>query len=309
MEFRITSTSNENVKRLSALVRKPRERRQQDVFIVEGIKMFLEAPEELRMEAWASEGFLEKHGEQLPADLLAKFGQDRQHMIVSDRVFASVSDTQSPQGILCVVRQMHYQLQDLLAGAGAQNEQKLYVQEPLVQGQRIQAHLGQRTKPENPQPLVMILENIQDPGNLGTIIRTAEGAGVTGILMSSGTVDLYNPKVTRSTMGSIYRMPYLYTEHLHEDIRWLQQQGLTVLAAHLKGTAGYDEEDCSGSTAFMIGNESRGLSDETAALADRYIRIPMLGQVESLNAAVASSILMYEAARQRRQTGKPGSIR
>ncbi len=264
------------------MCRKPRERREQDAFIVEGIKMFLEAPEKERLEAWVSEGFLEKHGDQLPAELRSRFGTDREHMIVSDRVFAAVSDTQSPQGILCVVRQHHYELQDLLRG-------------PQEQG-NTNAQQGQSAR-----PLVMILENIQDPGNLGTILRTAEGAGVTGILMSSGTVDLYNPKVIRSTMGSVYRMPCRYTNDLHADIEWLQQQGLQVFAAHLKGETSYDEQDCTGPTAFLIGNESKGLTDETAALADCYVRIPMLGQVESLNAAVASSILMYEAARQRRQ--------
>jgi TrmH family RNA methyltransferase len=150
----------------------------------------------------------------------------------------------------------------------------------------------------------MALENLQDPGNLGTIVRTAEGAGVTGILMSRGCVDIYNSKVIRSTMGSIYRMPFVYTDQWEEALRELKRQGVSLYAAHLKGQDYHDRQDYTKPAAFLIGNESRGLTEETAALADTYIRIPMCGQVESLNAAVASSILMYEANRQRRQADR-----
>ena len=146
----------------------------------------------------------------------------------------------------------------------------------------------------------MVLENLQDPGNLGTILRTGEGAGVTGILMSSGCVDLYNPKVIRSTMGSIYRMPFCYTDDLKQSLAELKAAGVTLYAAHLRGTGTYDGQSYRTPTGFLIGNESRGLTGETAELADVYIKIPMCGQVESLNAAVASAVLMYEANRQRR---------
>lgn len=147
----------------------------------------------------------------------------------------------------------------------------------------------------------MILETIQDPGNLGTIIRAGEGAGLTGVIMNSSTADIYNPKVIRSTMGSIYRVPFLYTEDLPGTIKRLKEKNIRLFAAHLKGENNYEEEDYTGNTGFLIGNEAKGLSDEISAMADTYVRIPMLGQVESLNAAVASSILMYEAARQRRK--------
>ena len=130
---------------------------------------------------------------------------------VSDEIFRNLSDTQSPQGVMAVVSQQHYRLEDLF---------------------------GQHT-----EPLLLILENLQDPGNLGTIIRTAEGAGVTGILMSRGTADLYNPKVTRSTMGSIFRVPFLYTDNLPEAIAKVKQAGVAVCAAHLQGRHTYDGED------------------------------------------------------------------
>ena len=149
-------------------------------------------------------------------------------------------------------------------------------------------------------PLIMILENLQDPGNLGTIIRTAEGAGVDGIIMTSGTVDIYNPKVIRSTMGAMYRMKFAYTDDLAGTVKLLKSKGIITYAAHLKGAVDYVKCDYTKGTAFFIGNEGNGLTDEATDLADRKIIIPMKGKLESLNAAVSGALLMYEAARQRR---------
>ena len=127
-----------------------------------------------------------------------------------------------------------------------------------------------------------------------------EAAGVTGVIMSHDCVDIYNPKVIRSTMGSVYRMPFVYVEHLPETLEVLAEAGIHSYAAHLKGKNSYDQEDYTRGTAFLIGNEGNGLRDEVADAAECYIKIPMCGEVESLNAAVASSVLMFEAARQRR---------
>ena len=254
----ITSTSNLQVKQLIQLRKKGKERTARDVFVAEGIKMYQEVPEERLVQTYVSESCFQKNE--------TIFRNRQQVTVLSDRVFESVSDTKTPQGVLCLVRQYHYQLNDLM----------------------------------NPRPLLMVLENLQDPGNLGTIVRTAEGAGVSGILMTDGCVDIYNPKVIRSTMGSIYRMPFYYTDNLQRDLLELKKQVVSLYAAHLKGQDTYDRQDYRKPSAFLIGNESRGLSDETAALADTYVKIPMCGYVESLNAAVASAILMYEAGRQRR---------
>ena len=147
----------------------------------------------------------------------------------------------------------------------------------------------------------LILESIQDPGNLGTMVRTGEGAGITGVIMNKTTVDLFNPKTIRSTMGSIYRVPFYVAEDLAETLDSLKKQGVALYAAHLKGEHAYDEEDYTGACGFLIGNEGNGLSDTIANLADTYIKIPMEGQVESLNAAISASLLMYEANRQRRK--------
>lgn len=226
--------------------------------MAEGLKMYQEAPKERILQTFVSEGFYRKH-----EDLQKDPGVE----IVDDRVFAAVSDTKTPQGILCVIRQYQYTLEEVLEGES---------------------------------PLLMVLENLQDPGNLGTMIRTGEGAGVTGVIMSRDTVDLYNPKTIRSTMGSIYRMPFFCTEDLKQMMPILRKRGITSYAAHLGGKASYTEKDYRRPTAFLIGNEGNGLTEELAVCADAYIRIPMCGQVESLNAAIASAVLMYEALRQRR---------
>jgi TrmH family RNA methyltransferase len=149
----------------------------------------------------------------------------------------------------------------------------------------------------------LVLDGVQDPGNLGTMLRTGEGAGVTGVIMNRQTVDLFNPKTIRSTMGSLYRVPFFVAEDLTETLRQLKEEGVKLYAAHLSGTISYDEPDYTGPCGFLIGNEGNGLSEETAREADTYIRIPMEGRVESLNAAISAGLLLYECNRQRRKAG------
>lgn len=245
--------------------------------------MFREAPAEQIVKVYVSESFYKglEAGEEAKGDS-RKPGKNREgqegmrdlrrlhsvpHEVVEDSVFRVMSDTQTPQGILSILRQQHYSLEELLKASA---------------------------------PLFLVLENLQDPGNLGTILRTAEGAGVTGVLLSRESVDIYNPKVVRSTMGSIFRVPFLYAEDLRETLRVLKSHGIQSFAAHLEGKKNYDQQDYRSGTAFLIGNESSGLSEELAACGDTYIRIPMEGQLESLNAAVAAAVLVYEAYRQRR---------
>lgn len=276
----ITSTSNPQVKQLQLLQKKAKERELQDVFVVEGIKMYREAPKDRLIHTYVSESFLRKNPSVFEGvDPLTE---------LSDRAFESVSDTKTPQGVLCLVRRRRYALNDLLEGRS-----------PDTISENI-SETADNQRNAAGAPLIMILENLQDPGNLGTILRTAEGAGVTGIMLSRDCVDIYNPKVIRSTMGSVYRVPFCYSQDWQGDLDRLKRRGVRLYAAHLKGEKFYDEISYRGSSAFLIGNESRGLTQETAELADAYIRIPMCGQVESLNAAVSASVLMYEANRQRR---------
>lgn len=258
----ITSTGNQQMKNLTALMKKAKERKSQRCFVVEGLKMCMEAPRKWVRAVYVSESFMEREHNR-------KLLEGYSYELVSDKVFAAVSDTQTPQGILAVVEMPEYDLSALIKGE--------------------KTHL-------------LILESIQDPGNLGTMLRTGEGAGITGVIMNRTTVDLFNPKTIRSTMGSIYRMPYVVADDLNTTLLELKKQGIAFYAAHLKGTCAYDEPDYTGPCGFFIGNEGNGLTDELAGLADAYVRIPMEGQVESLNAAVSAALLMYECNRQRRRT-------
>lgn len=258
----ISSTKNDQVKAVIELRKKAKARNEAGVFVVEGIRMVSELPGHRTEKLYVSEGFLKNRENEALLEKLPEYE------IVTDTVFSAMSDTQTPQGVLALVRQYDYGLADLLKGEGA-------------------AHL-------------MILENIQDPGNLGTILRAGEGAGITGMIMSRDTVDIYNPKVIRSTMGSVFRVPFLYTDDLGETVKELKNRGIRLFAAHLDGKNNYEDEDYRGNTGFLIGNEGNGLTKELSALADTWVKIPMAGSVESLNAAIAASILMFETARQRR---------
>ena len=227
--------------------------------------MNAEIPRDCILETYVSENFLHKM-QQSEKQYLAALANG--YETVTDEVFRKMSDTQSPQGILSVVRQTHSDLAHIL---GQDN------------------------------PMLLLLEDVQDPGNLGTMFRSAEGAGVNGILMSQGTADVYNPKVVRSTMGAIFRMPFLYVDSIPETMGQLHKKEICTYAAHLKGEKYYDEMDYTKPCAFLIGNEGNGLSRAAAEAADAYILIPMLGKVESMNAGTAAAILTFEAARQRRK--------
>jgi TrmH family RNA methyltransferase len=271
----ITSRDNPRVKHVKKLNRKAKSRRQEKLFVAEGERIISETPFSLLRELYVCDTYQKQEAvnrahsrmqEKLEA-VMEKAKEKGILEVVTEDVFAEMSDTEHPQGVLAVIEQPSYQLKDLMTDV----------------------------------PLLMILEDIQDPGNLGTIFRTAEGAGVSGIIMSRGTVDLFSPKVVRSTMGSIYRMPFLVAEDLPEMIRSIKGEGVRLYAAHLEGKQYHDGFAYTGPSGFMIGNEGNGLSRELTDYADDLLRIPMGGQLESLNAAMAAGILMYEANRQRRK--------
>lgn len=261
----ITSTSNEKIKNIMKYAKSAKDRKRADVFLVEGIRMFTEIPAENRMETYITESFLEKNESVM---------KDVKYELVSDHVMSAMTDTKNPQGVVSVVKRFHYS-----------PEQVCGVDEN-----------GNRKSEQ--MPLLIALENLQDPGNLGTILRTAEGAGVTGLLMSRETVDIYNPKVVRSTMGSIFRVPFCYVEDLVEWMSRLHGWGFETYSAHLQGKSFY-QHDYTKPSVFVIGNEGNGLTDAMSEATSEKIKIPMLGKVESLNAATAATVLMYEAMRQR----------
>lgn len=239
-------------------------------------KLHKSAKERQRTGLYIAEGlrmFAEAPKEQLEkAYATERFYEEHREMftfcayeLVSEPVFKEMSDTITPQGILMVLRQNKRKLQDIL---------------------------------EQDSPFIVALENLQDPGNLGTIIRTAEGAGVTGVIMSKDTVDIYNSKVVRSTMGSIFRVPFVYVEDIVEAAGQMRQAGIHTYGAHLSGVDAYGQ-NYREATAFFIGNEGNGLTEALTDVLTEQITIPMRGNVESLNAATAATVLMYETLRQR----------
>jgi TrmH family RNA methyltransferase len=260
----ISSMSNDQIKNLILLQKKSRAREDQGIFVIEGLKMFEEARNMgLLLKAYTKESFYQEKIQENPGYFI-----DLDYEIITDSVFNNVSETKTPQGILATVKKTAYSLESILNTSNA---------------------------------CLLLLEDIRDPGNLGTMIRTAEGAGVTGIICNSTTVDIYNPKVIRSTMGSIYRVPFYQADDFQEVLGEVKKHRITIFAAHLSGIEYDTEGSFQNSCAFLIGNEANGLSQMASESADRLIKIPMEGKVESLNAAVAAAILMYEAARQRRQ--------
>lgn len=264
--YMITSSSNAQIKNLIALLKKAKTRNAQMEFVIEGIKMFEETDSGNLVKAYVTEAFYQDKLQENPS-----YFDSFAYEIVADKVLCDAADTTTPQGVLAIVKQPSYNYQELITHS--------------------QANL-------------LLLENVRDPGNMGTIIRTAEGAGITGIIISKESVDIFNPKVVRSTMGALYRMPFVYVDDFASALEEMKQQGITIYASHLAAENYYDEEEYTNKTGIIIGNEANGISEESSKVATRLIKIPMEGKVESLNAGVAASILMYEVYRQKRNRNK-----
>lgn len=257
----ITSTSNVQIKQIMALLKKSKERKEQKAFVIEGRKMFEEICQEKSRVIKAY--FSDSY---VKEQYQGKELPDVPYEVVADSVFDAMAETVTPQGVLAIVKMPEYSLEKMIEDAGT----------------------------------LMLLENLRDPGNLGTIIRTAEAAGVSGVILSKESVDIYNPKVIRSTMGAVYRVPFLYADDFMALLKELRKKDVRLLAAHLKGQKTFDRADYSGKVGILIGNEANGLSEEAAELANEKVLIPMAGSVESLNAAVAAALLMYEAFRKQK---------
>jgi TrmH family RNA methyltransferase len=194
---------------------------------------------------------------------------------IPDKLFKSISATETPQGILAVIPTKFYNLENI-----------------------IERTLEQSTEFQRNKISLIILDGIQDPGNMGTIIRTADGAGFNGVILSKDCVDPYNPKVIRSTMGSIFYMPLYLSNNLSVTLNEIKDLGIKIYGAHLEGSVDYYKIDMTGNIAIIIGNEARGISSTSLCAADKLIKIPMPGRLESLNASVAAGILIYESFRQ-----------
>ena len=275
----ISSKDNKRIKYIRSLLEKGGIRKKNHSFVVEGIKLVDEALEygnvldiivseslyhEIVSGDLTRNGLLSDNGKHI----IKQVKQGTSLTVVSDAVFKSVSETITPQGILAEVEMPKHRL--------------------------LEENFLEIAYEKTGKIKLLILEDTADPGNLGTIMRTAEAAGVTGVIMGKGTVDIFNPKVVRSTMGSIFRLPFAYVDDLKAVILGLKRGGISFYATHLKGKESYRDIAYSDKAGMRIGNEARGLSDEIANLADTYVIIPMQGKVESLNAAVAAALMMYE---------------
>lgn len=174
--------------------------------------------------------------------------------VVSDHVFEQITETKSPQGIAAI-----------------------------IQMKEMEKVVGKHT---------LLIDSIQDPGNLGTIIRTADAAGFDGVILGNGTVDLYNDKVIRATQGSIFHIP-IYQKDLQEVIPELKADGFSIWATALEGATLYNEVSIDSKVAIVLGNEGAGVHQEIINQADNIVKIPIFGQAESLNVSIAAGILMY----------------
>lgn len=258
----ITSTDNTRVKWVSKLQSKKKERDSESVFIAEGIRIFKETPPDRLSACFVTEECLADNP--FISDICKCAGIEPD--IVSDKVFNKISDTQTPQGVLGVVKRHEESLSDIL-----NKENGLYV----------------------------ILENLQDPGNLGTIIRMSEASGVSGVILNKGCVDLYSPKTVRSTMGSVFRVPVTCVDDLHKSLDEFKKRNIRVYATAADTKNLYTDCKYTNPSAFLIGNEGKGLSRDIIEAADETISIRMMGQIESLNASIACTVLCFEAMRQR----------
>ena len=299
----ITSASNPRIRRLVELQKKAKLRRETGLFVIEGVRLCADTPAKYIKEVYVTENRMHSASEKENRIL-----KEYPVTIVSEEVMAKAAQTTTPQGILCVAKMPVYSREKMLKSAAdpaldsAVDPAAVPAHDSAVDPAAVPA-FDSGTDPaagHGNHPLLLVLEDIQDPGNLGTIFRTAEAAGATGIVMSRGTVDIFHPKVVRATMSAVFRMPFYISNDLCAEISAFRERGIRSYAAHLGGKRAYDELPLSKGCAFLIGNEGNGLSEELTAQADEKIIIPMAGGAESLNAAMAAGILLFEAARQRR---------
>ncbi len=184
---------------------------------------------------------------------------------ISNKIFNDISDVKTPQGILAVIKK------------------------------------NQNNQIETNQEYILALDSLQDPGNMGTIIRTADSANINQIIINKTTVDPYSPKVIRSTMGAIYRTNIIEVEDLKATLKEMKSKGFQIITTDLKATQSIYDINYNNKTVVVIGNEANGVSQEILQTADKKVIIPMLGKTESLNASIATSIMIYEYVRQKIQ--------
>ncbi|WP_353987668.1 TrmH family RNA methyltransferase [Ruicaihuangia caeni] len=251
--------------RAVAKLSKGRARRETGLFLIEGPQSVAEAlayHAERLLELYATDAALDRHPHIIEAAVAAGIDVEE----TSEQVLAAMADTVTPQGLVAVCRQLEQSVDEVLEA-------------------------GPR--------LVALLHEIRDPGNAGTIIRAADAADADAVIFTGDSVDIYNPKVVRSTTGSLFHLPVIAEQDLTEVISRLSSAGLQVIAADVKGGDLLQAREAgvlAKPTAWLFGNEAHGLSDSTLALAGSALKVPLYGRAESMNLATAASVCLYESA-------------
>lgn len=265
---RISSMNNPKVKQWSSLLKK-KGRDETGLFLLEGLTSILEALHhgaavETVIILDEDESFITETSSTIHAALENLPFKKPHFVAVPMQVLNKVTETHSPQGVVAVIKQPDHTVQD------------------------VQLHQ---------KGMYVLLDGIQDPGNLGTIIRTADAAGAKAVIIGEGTVDLYNPKVVRSTMGSLFHLPII-KEKLEVIIPTLKENGMAVVGTRLSDSVAHFHYQYPEMVGVLVGNEAKGVSESVADYIDHWVKIPMVGAAESLNVAIATAVILYEALRQ-----------
>jgi len=257
----ITSKDNEIIKHIKKLADK-KYRDQNNCYIIEGIKLVEEAIQE--------EAQIEKIIICEESTKTAEISKNLMYEIakydciyVTDKIFKTISQVMNPQGIMAIIKK---------------NKER-----PII---------------KYDEDVIVALDDIQDPGNLGTILRTVDSIGLKQLIVSKGTADVFNPKVVRSSMGAIFRVEVIEVENLKETIEMMKRNNYELVVTSLQTESSIYDVDYN-KKIIVIGNEANGVSPEIQNIADKKIKIPMLGKTESLNASVATAIILYEYIRQK----------
>lgn len=255
--LKITSKENPAIKNVIKLKTSAKKRREQSLFIAEGLLLCYDAyiSKALITATFVTQQAMSKYSEKI--EQIKAVSTD--FYIVDERIFSLISDTKTPQGIICVIK--------ILDKSNSFDTMK---------------YNGK----------ILALDNVSDPQNLGTILRTAEAFGINGVILSEGCCDIYSPKVVRGSMGAIFRVPFIITDDLPSFIR--SSKCSSYAAVLDEKSVSVKEISFEENSIVVIGNEANGISAETLKACDKSVIIPMAGRAESLNAAVAASILMWE---------------
>lgn len=259
---KVTSRQNPLVKRFRSV----RQGRERHLILIEGVRLMEEAVAaglHFEIIAYSERLHNSERGEKLYQRLLTL---PCRGAVVTDSVMAAMSDVEEPQGIAAIAHMPYATLNDAL---------------------------------KRPPALVVIAHQLQDPGNMGTIMRTAEAAGADSIIVTQGTVSPFNLKALRAATGSAFRLPVILNAKLHEIDEFCKKEGLRMVAADVRGTRRHTEFDWTQPVALMLGQEASGLDEVATAYVQERLTIPMASGVESLNVATATAVMLYEAARQR----------